>query len=138
MSNSETPSAKLTGASKIVFWAVAIVALVWNVMGSVNFIQQLSPAGIATLPEEYQAFIEVRPTWALIGFAVSVIAGVAGAILLMMRSRLSIWAFVASAIGAVASVLPTLNSGMPSIIVGSALSIVLAAVFAWYAGRALP
>lgn len=118
-----------------IFWVVAIAALLWNVMGCINLAQQMTPAGIATLPPDYQTFIAERPSWALGGFAVSVIAGIIGAIALILRKRLAFGAFIASAIGALVATVPALSSGLMSIIVGSALSIVLALAWAVYARR---
>ena len=126
-----------TTLSKILFWAVAVIALLWNAMGCINFAQQMAEGGRATLPPEYQTFIETRPFFALIGFAVSVFAGVIGAVLLMMRNKQAVAFFIVSCIGAIVTTIPTIASGMMSIIVGSAMSVVLAALFALYAARAL-
>lgn len=121
----------------VLFWIVGIVALFWNAMGCINLAQQLSPEGYATLPPEYLSFLEVRPTWALIGFAVSVIAGVIGAVLFLLRQRISFHAFVASGLGALVATLPALGTGITSLIVGSAMSVVLAAAFAWVSAQKL-
>lgn len=129
--------AKVNGLTKVLFWIVGVVALVWNGLGCVNLIQQMSPAGLANFPPEYQAFIEMRPTWALIAFAVSVVAGLIGAILLLLRSKMSVPAFILSGIGALVATFPTLGTGITSVIIGSAMSIFLAAVFAWYSSHNL-
>ena len=121
----------------VLFWIVGVVALLWNGMGVINLVQQMSPAGLATLPPEYQAFIETRPVWAFVGFAVSVIAGVIGAVLMFMRSRMAVSAFILSGIGALLATIPALGGGIMSVIIGSALSIVLAVVFAAFAARKL-
>ena len=106
-------------------------------MGCINLFQQLSPTGRATLPPEYLSFLDVRPTWALIAFAVSVLGGVLGAILLLSRQRVAVFAFVTSGLGALVTTLPTLGTGRISVIIGSAMSVVLAAGFAWYATKKL-
>lgn len=122
-------------ASRIAFWTIGIIALLWNAMGCINFMQQISPAGIATLPPEYQSYIETRPTYAFIAFGVSVIAGLIGAIFMLMRLSQATVLFLASGIGAFVATIPALNAGIPSIVLGSAMSIVLAASFALYASR---
>lgn len=104
-------------------------------MGCINFMQQISPAGIATLPPEYQSYIETRPTYAFIAFGVSVIAGLIGAIFMLMRRDQATVLFLASGIGAFVATIPALNAGIPSIVLGSAMSIILAAIFALYASR---
>jgi hypothetical protein len=43
--------------------------------------------------------------------------------------------FLASGLGAFIATIPALNAGIPSIVLGSAMSIVLAAIFALYAAR---
>ncbi|WP_411892697.1 hypothetical protein [Yoonia sp. SDW83-1] len=123
-------NANATGPTGVLFWIAGVVALVWNGLGCINFVQQMSPAGLATLPPEYQAFIETRPKWALIGFAVSVIAGLIGAVLLLMGSSKSVLAFVLSGVGAIVATFSTLSTGITFFIIGGAISIVLAAVFA--------
>lgn len=122
-------------ASKIAFWAIGIIAALWNAMGCINLVQQFSPAGVSTLPPEYQSFIETRPTYAFIAFGVSVIAGLIGAIFLMMRRGQATVLFLASGLGAFVATIPALNAGIPSLVLGSAMSIVLAAIFALYASR---
>lgn len=137
MKDAATTPAQPKGSARLIFWLVGIVALVWNGLGCVNFVMQLSPAGIATLPPDYQAFIEVRPLWALIAFAVSVVAGFLGAVLLLLRSRQSIPAFVASCLGALVSVISILELDVMSFVIGSVMSVVLVAFFAWYSSRTL-
>jgi hypothetical protein len=126
-----------TNTAGPLFWIVGIVALAWNGLSCVNLIQQMSSAGLATLPADYQAYIETRPLWALVAFVVSATGGVLGAVLLFLRSRLTAPAFVASSLGGIVSLISALGSGIPSFVVGSGLSAVLAAVFAWYAARKL-
>ena len=60
------------------FWAIAAFALIWNVMGGVNFFMQMNADMVASLPETHRAIIEGRPAWATGGFALSVFAGALG------------------------------------------------------------
>jgi hypothetical protein len=128
---------KTNGPIGVLFWIVGVVALIWNGLGCMNFVQQMSPSGLATLPPEYQNYIEMRPAWAFVAFAVSVVAGIIGAILMLMRSKASVPAFVLSGVGALVVTLSTLSSGITSIIIGSAMSVVFAAAFARYSSRTL-
>ena len=73
------------GGAKAGFWLVCAVAFIWNGLGCVNLIQQMSASGLETLPAEYQALIETRPVWGLLGFALSVICGLIGEVLLFLR-----------------------------------------------------
>lgn len=121
----------------VLIWVVAIIALVWNGMGCLNLVQQMTPEGLEGLPDDYRTFIETRPSWALYGFAASVGFGVFGAVFLIMGNRLAMTCFVISLLGALVALVPTLSSGAPPIIIGTALSAVLAAIFALVASRAL-
>lgn len=73
----------------------------------------------------------------MMGFAASVFAGGAGAILMMSRARQAVLAFALSAIGAAITLIPTLSSGIPSFIVGNALSVIVGGGLAWYAAHKL-
>lgn len=55
-----------------IFWAIAVVGLLWNLIGCWNYIVQSDPEAVARMPEIYRLIIENRPGWATAGFAVSV------------------------------------------------------------------
>lgn len=125
-------NAKTNGPIGVLFWTLGVVALIWNGLGCMNFVQQMSASGLSRLPPEYQDYIEVRPNWAFVAFAVSVVAGIFGAILMLMRSKASVPTFVLSGVCALVVTLSTLSSGITSVVIGSAMSVVFAATFAWY------
>ena len=129
--------ASTKGPIGLLFWIVGVVALIWNGLGCMNFLQQLNPTGLSTLPPEYAAYIETRPTWAFVAFAVPVVAGLVGAILMLIKSRMSVPAFVLSGVGALVVTLSTLSSGIISVVIGSAISVVFSAALAWYSSRKL-
>jgi len=70
------------------FWAVAVVALLWEAMGCLQYVKQ-SPAAPAL------------PVWVWSAFAVAVWVGLAGALLLLLRLRWARLAFAVSLLGAV-------------------------------------
>lgn len=74
------------------FTVVAVVALLWNVLGCIAFISdlRLSPEALASLPESQQALYAARPAWAVVATALAVFGGVLGCIGLLLRRR---WAF---------------------------------------------
>lgn len=84
------------------FKPVAIVALVWNILGLIAFALSLmvTPEMIAELPEAEQALFDI-PIWATIAFAVAVFAGVIGCILLLMRKAIAFEVLVLSIIGVI-------------------------------------
>jgi len=85
------------------FTVVAIVALLWNLLGCAAFISdlRLTPADIAQLPEAHQALYAARPTWAVIATAIAVFGGVLGCIALLLRKKWALPVFVLSLIGIV-------------------------------------
>lgn len=117
------------------FWGIGIVALAWHGMGCLNLAQQMTPEGVASLPDHYQSFIATRPAWATAGFALSVIAGLVGSILLLMRRRQAKLAFILACVGALITFIPTIDSGEISVVIGTVMSAAFAAFLAWYAGR---
>ena len=76
------------------FWVVSSIALLWNVVGVVAFIGQMT-MDPASLPPDQMAFYETTPLWATIAFAVAVFGGTLGCIGLLLRKS---WAFLMLAI----------------------------------------
>lgn len=74
------------------FTAVAIVALLWNVLGCIAFVldMRLTPEDVAKLSEAQQALYAARPAWSVAATAVAVFGGALGCIGLLIRRR---WAF---------------------------------------------
>lgn len=71
---------------------VAVVALLWNLIGCVAFISdlRLTAEDLAMLPEAQQALYAARPGWAVAATAVAVFGGVLGCVGLLLRKK---WAF---------------------------------------------
>jgi hypothetical protein len=74
------------------FKVVAVVALIWNLLGCIAFFSdlRLSPQDLAKLPESHQALYAARPGWAIAATALAVFGGVLGCIGLLLRQK---WAF---------------------------------------------
>ena len=72
------------------FWVICIVALIWSLMGSINFVMQTNSEMVASFPEAAQSLITSRPPWATIAFAVAVFGGVFAELLLLLKNRLHI------------------------------------------------
>jgi hypothetical protein len=132
------------------FWLVGIVSLLWNAFGGYDYTmtQLRDPAYFASMesqtgmsPAQMNAFFDAFPVWASALWAIGVWGSIAGSILLLIRSRHAVTAFVVSLVGAALSFvyqatldLPpamdtTMNKVMPMIIVAA---IVLQW---WYARR---
>lgn len=76
------------------FWVVSGIALLWNLLGVVAFIGQMT-MDPASLPPAEMAFYESTPVWATIAFAVAVFGGTLGCIGLLLRQS---WAFLMLAV----------------------------------------
>ena len=85
------------------FWVVAILALIWNLLGLMIFVNHImmSPETLDSLAENEQALYQDMPVWANVAFGLAVIAGTLGCIFLILRTRLAIALFVLSLVGIV-------------------------------------
>jgi hypothetical protein len=73
------------------FWVVSGIALVWNLMGVMAYIMQvtMSPEALQALPENERTLIESVPAWATGAFAIAVWGSTLGSVLLLMRKKLA-------------------------------------------------
>lgn len=118
------------------YWAVAGLALIWNVMGCMNYLGQTSAETIADLPAAYQAVVADRPIWATAGFAIAVFGGALGAVLMVLRLRLAMAFFAISCLGAVVELVHVASvTQAPNILAATGMSVVIAALLAWYTRR---
>ncbi|HYW17170.1 MAG TPA: hypothetical protein VE891_13590 [Allosphingosinicella sp.] len=85
------------------YWAVAAVALLWEAMGCVAYLTQVSmdSADLARLPAEQREIWTAMPGWAVSAYAVAVWAGLLGAIGLLLRRNWARLAFAASLAGVI-------------------------------------
>lgn len=83
------------------FKVVAVVALLWNLLGCLAFFAdlRLSAEDIAQLPDAQQALYAARPGWAVVATGVAVLGGVLGSIGLLMRRKWAFPVFVLSLLG---------------------------------------
>ena len=74
------------------FKPIVIIALLWNLIGVINFFIQinLSEEAIAALPEPEQALMNSTPLWSLVAFALGVFGGAIGSLGLLIQKK---WAF---------------------------------------------
>jgi hypothetical protein len=122
-------------------WIVGIQAALWNEFGCFDYFMTntRNETYLAQFTTEQMAYFDSLPAWLTAFWAIGVWGGLAGALLLLIRSRYSVWAFALSLIGAViamgyqqfATTIPeSMKSGamaiMPWVI------IVIAAFLLWY------
>jgi hypothetical protein len=126
------------------FWLISVLALLWNVGGSINYLMQTNPEFVATLPETHRAIIEGRPAWATGGFAIGVFGGALGCLLLLFRKPASLYVFIASLIGVMVTIIHTVDVASSKIdfspgeiIVMILLPVIVAALLIWYTKRVM-
>ncbi len=127
---------KTVGGVHWSFWAIGAVALIWNVMGVINFFVQMNSDTLASYPESHRAIIEGRPAWATGGFAIAVFGGALGCLLILLRKLAAYYLFIASLLGVIVTMTHTLGVGI-DFSLGEILGIILmplvVAVFLiWY------
>jgi hypothetical protein len=85
------------------FWIISAIALLWNLMGVMAYIAQvtMSTETLQALPENERALYESAPAWATAAFAIAVWGGTLGSILLLMRRKWATAVLIVSFIGIV-------------------------------------
>lgn len=115
------------------FWLICVVALIWNAMGSINFIMQMNSEMLANYPEAARSLVASRSLWATGAFAVAVFAGLLGDILLILKKTAAYYLFIASILGVIMTNIHTFQvSSSIDIWVGSLMSLVIAAFLIRY------
>jgi len=119
------------------FWVIGAVALIWNVMGVINFFMQMNPDALADYPEAARSLVEGRPGWATGAFAIAVFGGALGCLLLLLRKSAAYYVFIASLFGVILTNIHTFGmAGSTEIWVGSLMSLVVAVFLIWYSKQA--
>lgn len=74
------------------FWIIAVLALLWNLMGVFQYLSSTlwADAIKEALPAEQVALMDALPSWYNYVFAVAVFSGVIGSLLLLLRKRLAV------------------------------------------------
>jgi len=84
----------------VLFWAVSIIALLWNAMGCFQWFVEYNffsnPDSRVALPEEMRDMYDYTPSWTYIVFAVAVLTGLIGSILLLMKKKAAVPVFLIS------------------------------------------
>lgn len=82
-------------------WAVGVISLLWNAVGAFDYtMTKLKNADyMAAFTADQQAYFYSFPLWANIGWALGVWGSILGSILILMRSRHAVTAFLISLIG---------------------------------------
>ncbi|NCP01598.1 MAG: hypothetical protein GW822_01295 [Sphingomonadales bacterium] len=80
------------------FWLVGVVALLWNGLGVLAYLQQvtMSAAEFAALPELQQDLLSTQPLWVTAAFAIAVFAGFVASICWLLQKRVTVRLFLLS------------------------------------------
>ena len=83
------------------FWVVAIIALIWNIMGVMAYLGQafMTDEAMQMMTQAEQDLYNSTPSWATAAFAFAVWAGLLGCILLLLRKKLAYSMFIISIMG---------------------------------------
>ena len=83
------------------FWLIGVLALLWNGFGCFDYFMTRShnAAHLAQFPPEVIAWVDSAPLYASTGWGLGVWGALVGAILLLLRRALAVWAFVISLVG---------------------------------------
>lgn len=86
------------------FTVIAIIALLWNLMGLLAFVSHvmMTPEMISHLPLEEQALYQNSQAWSTVAFAIAVIAGTLGSLLLVLKKSFAKPVLILSLFGVLA------------------------------------
>ncbi|MEE4454489.1 hypothetical protein [Novosphingobium resinovorum] len=120
------------------YWLVAAAAVAWNAFGCLDFTMTASrnPAYLAQVPPDVIDWLDAAPTWTLVPWALGVWGGLAGSLLLLLRSRRAVPAFAVSLAGLAVSQVWQVSAGMPASMTTPPMLAVTAVI--WAAALALP
>ena len=122
-------------------WIIGVLALLWNGFGCYDYLMTnlKNQTYLSQFTADQLAYFESLPAW-LTGFwAVGVWGGLAGSILLLMRSRYAVWALGLSFVGAIVGMgYQMFMTNMPASMKEGAMGIIpwavmiIAAFLLWY------
>ena len=88
-------------------WIVGILSLLWNCFGgydylmtkmrNMDYLAGMTPPGVD--PGTLLAYIDGMPLYAQFGWGLGVWSALLGSVLLLMRNRYAVWAFILSLVG---------------------------------------
>ena len=82
-------------------WLIGIIGGLWSVIGVISFMltQMNVEAVMSGFPPQQREYFESFPWWAVAFWAIGVLGGVIGCLLLLLRNRLAFHVLLASVFG---------------------------------------
>ncbi|MCJ2183192.1 hypothetical protein MTR62_10880 [Novosphingobium sp. 1949] len=89
------------------YWIIALLAALWNAYGCLDFTRTVTrdSAYLAAFPTEMVAYVDSFPLWLVGCWGLGVWGGLAGSLLLLVRSGRAVMAFLLSLAGLAATTL---------------------------------
>jgi hypothetical protein len=86
-------------------WLIGLVGGLWSSIGVISFMltQMNVEAVMSRFPPQQREYFESFPLWAVAFWAIGVVGGVIGCLLLLLKNRLAFPVLLASVIGAIVS-----------------------------------
>ena len=114
-------------------WIVGGLATLWNAFGCYDYVmtQSGNEAHLAAFTEAQRTYFQSFPAWCEAAWALGVWGGLAGALLLLARSRHAVTAFVVSLVGLAATqVYQHLLSSAPEGLMSGAMMVMTVVIWA--------
>jgi hypothetical protein len=94
-------TASETKKTPVWYWVAAVVLLLWNLMGVLNFFQHLNMTEeeLLAMPPNERHLYEDTPVWVMLAFALAVFAGLGGSIALLLKRKWATALFTVSLFG---------------------------------------
>lgn len=120
------------------FWVIGAVGLIFNLMGCANYVSQMNPEMVASMPDVYRAIVETRPAWGTAAFAIAVFGGALGCLVLLLKKSAAVYVFVVALIAAVMAQVPFLGmADLPAAAwIGWVSQLLVGAFLVWYSKHA--
>lgn len=85
------------------FWIIGVLLLIWGAIGASMYVLEMTMSDadyIKTFGDEANEIRPLIPAWSIAGYAVGVWFGLLGSLLLLLRKRFAVPAYIISFLGA--------------------------------------
>ena len=119
------------------FWAVSAAGLLWNCMGTLDYTMTKlgNEAYLKNVPPDVLAAIASVPAWATAAWALGVWGSFAGSLLMLVRSRHAVAAFIASLMGLAVNTASLHLAGLPTFSALGAMIWGVLLLLIWYSRK---